>query len=58
MFITGTKGTIEIRKFIDLTRSSSGEHLFLVNEHGEKYFHLQNKIGFPFFEKMILDCFK
>ena len=56
LFITGTEGTIEVRKFIDLTRSSSGDHLFLVNKHGEKYFHLQNKIGFPFFEEMILDC--
>lgn len=56
LFITGTKGTIEIRKFVDVTRSSTGDHLFLVNDRGEEYYDLKNTIGYPFFEELILDC--
>lgn len=55
-FITGTEGTIEIRKYIDVTREATGNHLFLVNQEGEKYYELSGKVGFPFFGELILDC--
>lgn len=55
-FITGTDGTIEIRKYIDVTREATGNHLFLVNQEGEKYYELSGKVGFPFFGELILDC--
>ncbi|MCU9615194.1 Gfo/Idh/MocA family oxidoreductase [Caldibacillus lycopersici] len=55
-FITGTEGTIEIRKYIDVARGETGDHLFLVNKDGEQYFDLSGKVGFPYFGQLILDC--
>lgn len=55
-FITGTEGTIEIRKYVDVARETSGDHLFLVNKDGEQHFELSGKVGFPFFGELILDC--
>ena len=54
--ILGTDGYIELRKYIDLAREGSGDHLFLANGHGEKEFSLKGKVGFPFFGQLILDC--
>jgi predicted dehydrogenase len=54
--ILGTAGYIEMRKYIDITREASGDHLFLVNQHGEQHFALAEKVGFPFFGRLILDC--
>lgn len=55
-FITGTKGTIEIRKYVDVGREQSGDHLFLVNKDGEKHFSLSGQVGYPFFGGLIKDC--
>ncbi len=55
-FITGTKGTIEIRKYVDVAREESGDHLYLVNGNGEQHFSLNGKVGYPFFGELILDC--
>ncbi|MDQ0256725.1 putative dehydrogenase [Evansella vedderi] len=55
-FIIGTEGTIEIRKYIDVAREATGDHLFLVNKDGEKHYELSGKVGFPFFGQLILDC--
>ncbi|RKL65064.1 oxidoreductase [Salipaludibacillus neizhouensis] len=55
-FILGTEGYIEIRKYIDVARENSGDHLYLVNHEGEKHFELSGKVGFPFFGELILDC--
>ncbi len=55
-FITGTEGTIEIRKYVDVTRSDTGNHLFLVNSEGEQYIDCNGKVGFPFFGELIKDC--
>jgi len=54
--ILGTAGYIELRKYVDITRDSGGDQLFLVNAQGEKHFSLAGKVGFPFFGKLILDC--
>jgi len=54
--VLGTAGYIEMRKYIDITREASGDHLFLVNQHGEQHFALRGKVGFPFFGRLILDC--
>lgn len=56
MFITGTKGTIEVRKYVDVAREGSGDHVYLVNEEGEKHYHVNGEVGFPFFGEMIKDC--
>jgi predicted dehydrogenase len=54
--VLGTDGYIEMRKYIDIAREASGDHLFLVNRHGEQHFALGGKVGFPFFGRLILDC--
>ncbi|PAV30613.1 oxidoreductase [Virgibacillus profundi] len=55
-FITGTEGTIEIRKYVDVAREETGDHLFLVNKDGEKHYKLSGEVGFPFFGEFIKDC--
>jgi predicted dehydrogenase len=56
VFILGTHGYIEIRKYIDIARENQGDHLYLVNHQGEKQFQLSGKVGCPFFGEFILDC--
>jgi len=56
-FILGTKGTIEIRKYINLAaEKTGGNHVFLVNGKGEKYWDATGMTGHPFFGQLILDC--
>lgn len=56
-FITGTEGTIEIRKYVDVaSETDTGDHLYLVNKGGEKHYELSGKVGFPFFGAFIKDC--
>ncbi|WP_066189763.1 MULTISPECIES: Gfo/Idh/MocA family protein [Gracilibacillus] len=55
-FITGTEGTIEIRKYVDLATDKGGDQLYLVNKNGEQHFNLQGKVGFPYFGALIKDC--
>jgi predicted dehydrogenase len=54
--ILGTKGYIELRKYIDVARDTGGDQLFLVNGEGEKHLSLSGQVGFPFFGEFILDC--
>lgn len=54
-FIVGTKGTIEIRKYIDLAREG-GDKVFLVTGDKEEEIDCAGKVGFPFFGELILDC--
>nr|WP_153736447.1 Gfo/Idh/MocA family oxidoreductase [Aquibacillus halophilus] len=54
--ILGTDGYIEVRKYVDIGRDASSNHLYLVNHQGEKHFELSGKVGFPFFGDFILDC--
>jgi predicted dehydrogenase len=54
--ILGTKGYIELRKYVDVARDSQGDHVYLVNETGENHFAVAGQVGFPFFGELILDC--
>jgi predicted dehydrogenase len=54
--ILGTKGYIELRKYVDIARDSQGDHVYLVNESGEKHFAVAGQVGYPFFGELILDC--
>ncbi len=55
--ILGTEGFIEIRKYINLAaEATGGNHVFLVNGKGEKYFDATGTVGYPFFGALILDC--
>jgi predicted dehydrogenase len=56
LFILGTEGSIEVRKYLDVTRSVSGDHIFLVTQEKEEYIHAAGQTGFPFFGSFILDC--
>ncbi|NIW45674.1 MAG: gfo/Idh/MocA family oxidoreductase, partial [Gammaproteobacteria bacterium] len=55
-FVTGTDGMIEIRKYIDIGRDHTSDHLYLVNNEREEHIELKEKVGFPFFGQLILDC--
>ncbi|MFT5240107.1 MAG: putative dehydrogenase [Candidatus Promineifilaceae bacterium] len=54
-FVLGTKGTIEIRKYIDVARETSGNRIFLVDGDSEQEIECEDKIGFPFFGQLIID---
>lgn len=54
--ILGTKGYIEIRKYVNLgTDMQGGDHVFLANGSGEKYINAHGVTGCPFFGELILD---
>jgi predicted dehydrogenase len=54
--ILGTKGYIELRKYIDVARDKQGDQLYLVDEQGEQHLNLTGQVGFRFFGELILDC--
>jgi predicted dehydrogenase len=56
MTILGTKGYIELRKYVDVAREKTGDHVYLVDEKGEHHLHVAGRIGFRFFGELILDC--
>ena len=55
-FILGTKGYIELRKYIDVARDKTGDHVFLVDDKGEHQFDVAGQVGFRFFGELVLDC--
>ncbi len=55
-FITGTRGSIELRKYLDVARDPEGDHVYLVDDKGERHIPVHGKVGFPFFGQLILDC--
>ncbi len=56
MFAVGTNGYLEIRKYIDVTRGTGGDVIYLVDGAGEHRIDCAGKVGFPFFGECILDC--
>ena len=55
-FILGTKGTIELRKYVDVARDTAGDHLYIVDGKGEQHLSVAGKVGYRFFGEFILDC--
>ncbi|MEM7625458.1 MAG: Gfo/Idh/MocA family oxidoreductase [Planctomycetota bacterium] len=56
-FITGTEGTIELRKYIDVANPERIQDvLILVNDAGEQRMELAGQVGFKFFGRLIRDC--
>ena len=53
--ILGTKGFIELRKFINIGVDRSESHLYLANGEVEQHIHCAGKVGYPFFGQLILD---
>jgi len=57
LFILGTEGYIEQRKYFNLgVPGSGGGHVFLANQKQETYFRMDGNTGYPFFGQLILDC--
>lgn len=56
MFILGTEGYIELRKYVNVAEEEGGGHVFWADKEGEHYFNATGKVGYPFFGEMILDC--
>lgn len=54
--ILGTKGYIELRKYLDVGREPTGDHIYLVDDRGEHHLNVAGRIGFRFFGEFILDC--
>ncbi|HSK70019.1 MAG TPA: Gfo/Idh/MocA family oxidoreductase [Candidatus Limnocylindria bacterium] len=57
LFILGTEGYIEIRKYANLAdRSEGGNHVYLVNHREESHADVTGKAGYPFFGRLVTDC--
>jgi hypothetical protein len=54
--ILGTKGYIELRKYVDVGREKVGDNVYIVDKDGERYINVAGKVGFPFFGRLIIDC--
>jgi predicted dehydrogenase len=55
-FILGTKGYIELRKYVDVARDDTSDHVYIVDEKGEHRMDVAGKVGYRFFGQFILDC--
>jgi predicted dehydrogenase len=54
--ILGTKGYIELRKYLDVARDKAGDQVYLVDQAGERHLSVAGQVGFRFFGELILDC--
>jgi hypothetical protein len=54
LFLLGTEGYIEVRKYIDITRSKEGNHLFLVDKDKARYIDCSN-VTLPFGQQFVSD---
>ncbi|MBN1943730.1 MAG: Gfo/Idh/MocA family oxidoreductase [Phycisphaerae bacterium] len=54
-FILGTEGYIELRKYVDVAREATADHVYWVDAEGEHYFNAAGQVGFPYFGRLILD---
>ena len=56
VFILGEKGYIELRKYVDIGRDDTGDHVYIVDEKSARRIDCSGKVGYPFFGQFILDC--
>ena len=56
LFILGTEGYIEQRKYLDVTTENGGNQLILVDKKGEHRIDCNGKVGCRFFGQLIRDC--
>ncbi len=56
LFLLGTEGYIEVRKYLDVANDKSGNHVYLVNNEGEHHLHVDGQVGYPYFGQLIKDC--
>jgi predicted dehydrogenase len=55
-FILGTLGYMELRKYLNVATGDGGNHIYLVDTHGEHHLAVSGQVGYPFFGELILDC--
>jgi predicted dehydrogenase len=55
-FVLGTQGTLELRKYVDVARDDTGDHVYIVDGKGAQRLDVGGKVGFRFFGELILDC--
>ncbi len=53
--ILGTKGFIELRKYVDLGREKRGNHVYIADDKGERHIPVEGQVGFRFFGELVLD---
>jgi predicted dehydrogenase len=53
-FVTGTEGTLEIRKYVDIEGKPGGNHLFLVDRRGTRHVDCSS-IPLNFFTRFVAD---
>jgi predicted dehydrogenase len=56
LFLLGTEGYIEVRKYVDVAQETIGDTLILVDKAGEHRMACAGTAGFPFFGRLIRDC--
>jgi predicted dehydrogenase len=54
--ILGTKGYIELRKYVDVARDKTGDNVYIVDDAGERHINVSGQVGFRFFGQLIVDC--
>jgi predicted dehydrogenase len=54
LFILGTEGYIELRKYVDVTRQKAGNHLFIVDSKQSRYIDCNNVV-LPFGAQLVND---
>jgi predicted dehydrogenase len=54
--ILGTKGYLELRKYVNVGTDPRGDNLILVDDKGEQFLNVAGQVGFRFFGELILDC--
>ena len=55
-FVLGTEGSLEVRKYIDLDREVPASLVLSVDSDAVRRIDCQNRVGYPFFGQMVLDC--
>lgn len=56
VFILGTEGYIELRKYVNIGTGRGGGTVYLVNQEGEKAIDVTGRVGYPYFGQLIKDC--
>lgn len=56
LFILGTKGYIELRKYINVGVDNQSDNVFYVTGEKEYFVNVNGQVGYPFFGELILDC--
>ena len=57
LFLTGTEGSIEVRKYIDVEGRPGKDHLFLVDRKGMRYIDCSDAT-LPYYDNLIADVFE